>query len=105
MAEENIGAVVVVDDQGYLEGLISQTDLVRAEASNREFTKLPDILPEHIMTRNVITTTPDESLADGGQQADREPHPPAGGGRAGQRPQGTRRHSDRHRPGAAFRSG
>ncbi len=63
MAKENIGAVVVVDDQGYLEGLISQTDLVRAEASNREFTKLPDILPEHIMTRNVITTTPDELLA------------------------------------------
>ncbi len=63
MAKENIGAVVVVDEHGYLEGLISQTDLVRAEASNKEFTKLPDILPEHIMTRNVITTTPDESLA------------------------------------------
>ena len=36
---------------------------MRAEASNHEFTTLPDILPEHIMTRNVITTTPTESLA------------------------------------------
>jgi pyruvate-ferredoxin/flavodoxin oxidoreductase len=64
MADQQIGAIVVVDRQGYLEGLVSSTDLVRAEASSREFTTLPDILPEHIMTRNVITTTPTETLAD-----------------------------------------
>ena len=64
MSERGIGAVVVVDEDGYLEGLVSGSDLVRAEASNREFTALPDILPEHIMTRDVITTTPDEPLAD-----------------------------------------
>lgn len=64
MAERGIGAVVVVDQDGCLEGLLSGSDLVRAEASNREFTSLPDILPEHIMTRDVITTTPDEPLAD-----------------------------------------
>ncbi|MCO6452527.1 MAG: 2-oxoacid:acceptor oxidoreductase family protein [Caldilineales bacterium] len=64
MADRNIGAVVVVNGEGYLEGLISQTDLVKAEASNRSQKSLLDILPEHIMTRDVITTTPDESLAD-----------------------------------------
>jgi CBS domain-containing protein len=64
MADQQIGAIVVVDQRGYLEGLVSATDLVKAEASNREFTTLPDILPEHIMTRNVITTTPAEPLAD-----------------------------------------
>ncbi|NUQ37854.1 MAG: 2-oxoacid:acceptor oxidoreductase family protein [Caldilineales bacterium] len=64
MAQRNISAVVVVDQAGYLQGLVSQTDLVRAEASNREFTALPDILPEHIMTREVITTTPEEALHD-----------------------------------------
>ena len=64
MADKQIGAVIVVDKEGYLEGLVSATDLVRAEASSREFTTLPDILPEHIMTRNVITTTPGEPLAD-----------------------------------------
>ena len=64
MADQHISAIVVVDDSGYLEGLVSATDLVKAEASNREFTTLPDILPEHIMTRNVITTTPGEPLAD-----------------------------------------
>ncbi|MBP8293314.1 MAG: 2-oxoacid:acceptor oxidoreductase family protein [Caldilineaceae bacterium] len=63
MADQQISAVVVVDKDGFLEGLVSSTDLVRAEASNHEFTTLPDILPEHIMTRNVITTTPTESLA------------------------------------------
>ena len=63
MAQQNISAVVVVDQEGHLEGLISQTDLVKAEASNREFSSLPDILPEHIMTREVITTTPDEPLS------------------------------------------
>ena len=64
MAERDISAVVVVDEQGYLEGLVSRTDLVKAEASNRAFTALPDILPEHIMTRDVITTTPDEPLVE-----------------------------------------
>lgn len=64
MAEHGIGAVVVVDKDGHLEGLVSGTDLVKAEASNREFTAMPDILPEHIMTRNVITTTPDETLSE-----------------------------------------
>ncbi|RME83918.1 MAG: CBS domain-containing protein [Caldilineae bacterium] len=64
MAERDISAVVVVDENGFLEGVISQTDLVKAEVSNREFSSLPDILPEHIMTRDVVTTTPDEPLAD-----------------------------------------
>ncbi|MCP4164995.1 MAG: CBS domain-containing protein [Chloroflexi bacterium] len=64
MSERDIRAVVVVDAGGYLEGLISQTDLVKAEASNNKFTTLPDILPEHIMTKDVITTTPDEALSE-----------------------------------------
>ena len=64
MADQHVSAIVVVDKSGYLEGLVSATDLVKAEASNREFTTLPDILPEHIMTRNVITTTAAEPLAD-----------------------------------------
>ena len=64
MADQDLNAIVVIDNDGYLEGLISSTDLVRAEASNREFTSLPDILPEHIMTRDVITAAPSEPLAD-----------------------------------------
>jgi pyruvate-ferredoxin/flavodoxin oxidoreductase len=64
MADQHVSAIVVVDKSGYLEGLVSATDLVKAEASSREFTTLPDILPEHIMTRDVVTTTAAEPLAD-----------------------------------------
>jgi len=63
MADKQIGAVIVVDKEGYLEGLVSATDLVRAEANSHTFTTPPDLLPEHIMTRNVITTTPSEPLS------------------------------------------
>jgi pyruvate-ferredoxin/flavodoxin oxidoreductase len=62
MTEQNVGAVVVVDKDGYLQGVVSSTDLVRARNTNGHYANLPDLAPEQIMSRNVITVTANEPL-------------------------------------------
>lgn len=60
LAEHRIGAVVAMSDMGRLEGILSERDLVRILAE-----KGPDILASpvsSVMTRAVVTCTPDESI-------------------------------------------
>lgn len=52
MVDHNISALVVVDEDGYLEGVITRTDLVRAAYERRDWMRLP--LSDYMM-RNVVT--------------------------------------------------
>lgn len=61
MATEEISALVVVDDEGYLAGIITRTDLVRAyKDAAREWSerKIKDY-----MVREVITAQPHDRLS------------------------------------------
>ena len=61
IADEDISALVVTDTQGYLSGIISRSDLLRA------YVEAPDwrITPvEQFMTRDVVTISPDTLLSE-----------------------------------------
>jgi pyruvate-ferredoxin/flavodoxin oxidoreductase len=65
LSEKHISCVVVVDDEGEMVGLLSTTDLARAQSLSRQMDpSLPELLPEHLMTPDVLTTRPEEALAD-----------------------------------------
>ena len=59
LAEHNIGALVVVDGQGGLAGIVSERDIVRALARTEAMFVEPVAV---IMTRNVIIGTPQDDL-------------------------------------------
>jgi CBS domain-containing protein len=64
LAEHNIGALVVVDGQGGLTGIVSERDIVRALARS-EAPRTEAILAQPvaaIMTRNVVIGTPQDDL-------------------------------------------
>ncbi len=52
MVDRNISGLVVVDENGYLEGLITRTDLVRAAHERRDWMYLT---ANDYMVRNVVT--------------------------------------------------
>jgi len=58
---EDVGTLFVVSEGGYLEGVVSRKDLLKAALGGAEINKMPVGV---IMTRmpNVVTTTPDESI-------------------------------------------
>jgi len=60
LAAKNIGAVVVVDDQGSVIGILSERDIVHAVAK-RGTAVFNDAVALH-MTTEVITTSDDESV-------------------------------------------
>jgi CBS domain-containing protein len=63
MAERDVSAVIVTDDGGRVEGVLSITDLDRAHAAGPHLDPhLPELLPAHLMSRDVLTTWPDEML-------------------------------------------
>ena len=63
MKEHDVSAVVVTDERGALQGVISVTDLHRAHTSRQLLDGyLPEVLPSHLMTRPVLTTWPEERL-------------------------------------------
>ncbi|MFN8486269.1 MAG: 2-oxoacid:acceptor oxidoreductase family protein [Caldilineaceae bacterium] len=62
MTDQNVAEVVVVDNEGHLQGVVSSADLVRARNTNGHYDNLPDVAPEQIMTRDVVTVTPNEPL-------------------------------------------
>jgi CBS domain-containing protein len=65
LSERQISCVVVVDDDGEMAGLLSTTDLARAQSlAARMDRSLPDLRAEHLMTPDVLTTRPDEALAE-----------------------------------------
>lgn len=61
MADEDISALVVVEADGSLAGIITRSDVVRAGLRSETW---PDEPVEAYMTPRVITVPPDASLAD-----------------------------------------
>ena len=61
LAEHNIGAAVVCDDDSPLDGIVSERDVVRALVSGPEALDSP---VRDIMTTEVRTVTPQESVHD-----------------------------------------
>ena len=59
LAEHNIGALVVVDGQGGLVGIVSERDIVRALARTEAILVEPIAA---IMTRDVVIGTPQDDL-------------------------------------------
>jgi pyruvate-ferredoxin/flavodoxin oxidoreductase len=65
LSEKQISCVVVVDEEGEMVGLLSTTDLARAQSlAGRMDHSLPDLRAEHLMTPDVLTTRPEEPLAE-----------------------------------------
>jgi CBS domain-containing protein len=62
MREARVSAIVVLDEQKQMEGILSTTDLARAFASAPDRSQLPEVFPYHLMTREVLVTWPDEPL-------------------------------------------
>jgi len=62
MAREGISAIVVLNENKEMAGILSTTDLSRATLSAAGRGELPELLPRHIMTPDVITTWPGEPL-------------------------------------------
>ena len=63
LAHHNIGALVVVDGQGGLVGILSERDIVRALVRNEAILAQPVAV---IMTREVIIGTPQDDLVAAG---------------------------------------
>lgn len=61
MADEDISALVAVDKDGYLAGIITRTDLIRAY---RTYPDWPTHRVEEIMNRDVVTVGPQALLAE-----------------------------------------
>ena len=59
MVEHDVSALVVTDEQGYLLGLISRTDLVTLRAFEDYW---PEMTAEHAMVRQVITVSPQATM-------------------------------------------
>ncbi len=64
MTEHDVSALVVVDNRGYLAGVVSQTDLVRARTLEQYWRLRKGLDAEHLMTRDVVTISPEASLVD-----------------------------------------
>jgi len=58
--QRRIGALVVVDDQRALAGILSERDIVRG--LSRHGPAVMDMLVGDLMTKDVLTCTPDESI-------------------------------------------
>jgi CBS domain-containing protein len=60
MRDLHISALVVVDKEGFMEGLISRTDLATLRAHEEYWHGL---CAEHVMVKRVVCTTPDTPLS------------------------------------------
>jgi CBS domain-containing protein len=58
---EDVGTLMVVDEEGHLEGVISRKDLLKAAIGGGDLQKMPVSV---VMTRmpNIICTTPEETV-------------------------------------------
>ncbi|MFN2198546.1 MAG: cyclic nucleotide-binding/CBS domain-containing protein [Anaerolineales bacterium] len=61
LVSEDISSLVVLDDQGYLTGIITRTDLVRAYLENEDWENLP---VGDYMSEDVITVYPKATLLE-----------------------------------------
>jgi CBS domain-containing protein len=62
MSERAISGLPVVDRIGRLQGVLSQTDIVRAHASGQPLASWPGLAVRHLMTSPALTIRLDESL-------------------------------------------
>jgi CBS domain-containing protein len=62
MVPEDISSLVIVDDQGYLVGLLSRTDLIRAAIEQPDHWH--DLPVSDVMAQDVITVPPEATLQD-----------------------------------------
>ena len=62
MSERGITGLPVVDRVGRLQGVLSQTDIVRAHASGQPLASWPGLAVRHLMTSPALTIRLDESL-------------------------------------------
>lgn len=62
--EHRIHGLPVVDAEGVLVGVISQSDLMRARATEHLWSSWPGLLVRHLMTRAVVTARRSTSVAD-----------------------------------------
>ncbi len=62
MQEHRIHALVIVDGPGYLAGIVSQTDLLRAWKEGSSFETVMHGSVGDIMTRSVVTCMPEMEL-------------------------------------------
>ena len=75
MAERRVSGLPVVDRDGRLVGVVSQTDIVRAHASGQSLAAWPGLAVRHLMTAPAITIRIDESLVDAARRMeDRHVH-------------------------------
>ena len=61
MAEEDISALVVVDEDGYLLGIITRTDMMRALCDCEDWAKTP---VKDYMSPQVVTVSPKDHLRE-----------------------------------------
>ena len=59
MVEEDISALVVLDEQGFLSGIITRTDMLRALVNDENWETQP---VENFMNPTVVTVTPQTNL-------------------------------------------
>jgi CBS domain-containing protein len=62
MQQHRIHAIVVVDGPGYLAGIISQTDCLRAWGAGSDYHEVMRGPVSAVMTRSVVTCMPDMQL-------------------------------------------
>ena len=62
LSEHRIGAALVSDSHGAMLGIISERDIVRGMAGQGQGTT--QLQAKHLMTRNVITITPDHKVEE-----------------------------------------
>lgn len=59
MASRDVSALVVTNDAGYLQGIISRTDLLRIYVDNSDWERLK---VSSAMSTDVVTVTPDATM-------------------------------------------
>lgn len=64
MTDHNISALVVVNDDGTLAGIVSQTDLVNVRVHEEYWEQWRGLSAKHIMTREVVTVSPETTLKE-----------------------------------------
>ena len=64
MLEENVGSIAVCEESGQLVGIFTERDVLRLAGEGSE---LSDVRLDAVMTRGVITVSPDVDIVDAAQ--------------------------------------